>query len=47
MAYVIEKISKEDYEKYNLAEIKKRTGYYGDYCWVIDRERLGLENIID
>ncbi|MDR0468145.1 MAG: hypothetical protein LBG67_04770 [Campylobacteraceae bacterium] len=39
MAYVNEEISKEDYEKYNLAEIKERTGYYGGSRWAIDRER--------
>ena len=39
MAYVIEEISDEDYEKYNLDEIKEKTGYYGDDYWAIDRKR--------
>jgi hypothetical protein len=40
MAYVNEKISKEDWEKYNLSNIDKRYGG-GQFTnhWTIDRER--------
>ena len=39
MAYVVEKTSKEDYEKYNLAEIYKRLPYGNpSSCWVIERD---------
>lgn len=57
MAYVNEKISEEDYKKYNLAEINlgQRYGnqvvadFYADTVryWVIDRERCGLKSIMD
>ncbi|MDR0467384.1 MAG: hypothetical protein LBG67_00870 [Campylobacteraceae bacterium] len=40
MAYVNEKISDEDYEKYNLAEIDKRLRISNpSSAWTIDRER--------
>jgi hypothetical protein len=39
MAYVNEEISKEDYEKYNLAEIDKRLRYGNPSdCWAIERD---------
>ncbi|MDR2636203.1 MAG: hypothetical protein LBC08_05180 [Campylobacteraceae bacterium] len=40
MAYVNEKISKEDFEKYNLEKINKRLSYgTPNYQWAIDRDR--------
>ncbi|MDR0467356.1 MAG: hypothetical protein LBG67_00720 [Campylobacteraceae bacterium] len=39
MAYVNEKISKEDYEKYSLAELDKSKWGSPDNYWAIDRER--------
>ena len=48
MAFVNEKISKEDREKYNIDQINMRWNGAGrpQRNWAIDRERFGYENLI-